>query len=233
MDCVPLRYSRNVQALSGVESQSLHTKKVCVVGLGGLGGYLVETLARIGVLHITAVDYDVFEDNNLNRQIFSTELLLGRPKTEGAAIRIGQVNSSVVLKTITEKLVADNAAEILRGHDCVVDALDNIPARLLLQEACEELNTPLVHGSIAGWYGQVAAIFPGDRLLNKIYKNAGVTGKGVEKQLGNLPFTASVVASIQAAQTVKILCGRKVLRGALIQIDLLNMELDTIRFDQK
>ena len=222
-----LRYSRNIRALSAAESESLRRKKVCVVGLGGLGGYIVEILARIGVLNITAVDYDVFEESNLNRQLFSTEAFLGRPKTGGAMERIAQVNSSVRLNLVKEKLGEDNAAAIVQGHDCVVDALDNIPARLILEAACEAQNIPLVHGSIAGWFGQAACIFPGDRLLHKVYKNARAE-KGVEKELGNLPFTASVIASIQAAETVKILCGRQVLRNALVQVDLLDSEFNVV-----
>ena len=222
-----LRYSRNIRALSAAESESLRRKKVCLVGLGGLGGYVVEILARIGVLNITAVDYDVFEESNLNRQLFSTEALLGRPKTDGALERITQVNSGVRLNLVKEKLCEDNAVGIVRGHDCVVDALDNIPARLILEDVCETLNIPLVHGSIAGWFGQAACIFPGDRLLRRVYKNAR-TEKGVEKALGNLPFTASVIASLQAAEAVKILCGRQVVRNALVQVDLLNSEFNVI-----
>ncbi|MCL2856750.1 MAG: HesA/MoeB/ThiF family protein [Oscillospiraceae bacterium] len=232
-----LRYSRNIRALSHEEVKSLHTKKVCIVGLGGLGGYVVEILARIGVLNITAVDYDVFEHNNLNRQLFSTEALLGHPKTEGAGSRIKAVNSAVQLNLIGEKLTESNALGVLQGHDCVVDALDNIPSRLLLQDTCEKLGVPMVHGSIAGWFGQVAAIFPGDKLFQKIFKNVSVDGtvpeKGVERELGNLPFTASTVASMQAAEVVKILCGRQVLRNTLTQIDLLDFEFNTLYFGDK
>jgi len=234
LESVEPRYSRNIRALSAEESNNLHSKKVCVVGLGGLGGYVVEILARIGVLGITGVDYDVFEHNNLNRQLFSTEALLGHPKVEGAGNRIKAVNSTVKLTLIQEKLTQSNAHSILKGHECVVDALDNIPSRLLLQDACEELGIPMVHGSIAGWAGQVASIFPGDRLFQKIFKNACTGGKvpekGVEKELGNLPFTASTVASLQAAEVIKILCGREVLRGSLIRVDLLYSEFDVISF---
>ena len=209
------------------ETEALHNKKVCVIGLGGLGGYIVEILARIGVLNITAVDYDVFESSNLNRQLFSTEEYLNRAKTEGAIERIKQVNSAVRISPIKEKFTEANSLSILQNHNCVMDALDNIPTRLVLEEACEQLNIPLVHGSIAGWHGQVASIFPGDRLLRKIYKNTKAE-KGGEKERGNLPFTASVIASIQAAEAVKILCGRDSLRNALIQVDLLDLEIQTI-----
>ena len=237
LGAVQPRYSRNLRALSAEEFGSLQTKNVCVIGLGGLGGYIVEILARIGVLNISAVDFDVFEPNNLNRQIFSTESLLGHPKTEGAHNRIKKVNSEVKLRIIREKLTPESVSGILQGHDLAVDALDNIPSRFALQNSCENLGIPMVHGSIAGWFGQVANIFPGDRLLDKIYKNAFGPGKipekGVERELGNLPFTASFVASLQAAEAVKILCGRSVLRNTVIRVDLLDCEYDTIFLGEK
>jgi len=88
---VPKRYSRNIKALSEGESASLAGKRVCVVGCGGLGGYCLEQLARIGVGTLVAVDGDVFEDSNLNRQILATEVNLGQPKVQAAVERIAIV----------------------------------------------------------------------------------------------------------------------------------------------
>jgi len=216
------RYTRNMQALSGQEVAALHTKKVCVIGAGGLGGYIVAMLARIGVLHITLVDYDVFEASNLNRQLFSRESFLGMPKVEAAVQYIAEVNSAVRLIGIQEKFSEDNADDLLRGHDVVVDALDSIKTRFLLVRTCRELNIPLVHGSIAGWFGQVCSILPGDDTLEKLYRNAKEE-RGGEVRLGNLPFTAAAVASFQCAECVKLLLGREdLIRNAVLQVDLLD-----------
>ena len=217
------RYTRNKQALSAEEVEILHTKKVCVIGAGGLGGYIVEILARIGVLHITVVDYDVFEASNLNRQLFSSESVIGIPKVEVVVKRIADVNSQVKINGIKIKLNHSNCEEIIKGHDIVMDALDNIEARLLLTDCCKELGITLVHGSIGGWYGQVAGIFPGDKILSKVYQNT--SEKGIENLLGNLPFSAAMVASLQCAECVKILIGRgEVLRNTMLRVDLLRGE---------
>jgi len=221
------RYSRNISALSIEDVLRLHTSKVCVVGGGGLGGYVVEILARIGVLNITLVDYDTFESNNLNRQLFSEEQLLGTYKVDAAISRITKVNSRVTLNGIKETLDENNALDILNGHDIVIDALDNIQTRLMLAKVCTSLSIPMVHGSIAGWFGQVAVVFPGDEILDIIFGDVK-TERGIEKELGNLPFAASVVASIQCAECIKILTGKKVERNTLLQIDLLNSEYHSI-----
>jgi len=222
------RYYRNLNALSEEDVLKLHKSKVCVVGSGGLGGYIVEILARIGVLNITLVDYDVFEDSNLNRQLFSEESFIGQPKIDGAIERICKVNSAVTINGVREKLTQNNATGILADHDVVMDALDSIQTRLLLAEACAVLNIPMVHGSIAGWYGQVACIFPGNDTLNKIYGNTKVK-HGIEQEVGNLPFTASMVASIQCAECVKILTAKSTVQNTVLRVDLLNCEYYAIK----
>jgi len=222
------RYARNIHALSANDVLLLHTKKVCVIGCGGLGGYIIETLARLGVLHITAVDYDVFEESNLNRQLFSEERLIGSYKVDAAIERIKKVNSDVKITGIKEKLTQKNAHEIIHEHDIVMDALDNMETRLLLADACAELQIPMIHGAVAGWYGQVAAIFPGDNILQKLYDNRA-TNHGIEKELGNLPFTVTTVAAMQCAECVKVLTGKDVKRGTLIAVDLLNNEIKHIK----
>ena len=221
------RYERNIKALSVEEMHKLHAAKVCIIGSGGLGGYIVEILARIGVHNITLVDFDVFDTNNLNRQLLCEEALLGHPKADAAAARIQRVNSEVTLTPIKEAITAENASAILTGHDVVVDALDNIQTRLMLAESCRNLGIPLIHGSIAGWFGQVAVILPGDTTMEKMFGQVKAQ-RGIEKELGNLPFTASTVASLQAAEAVKVLVGKEVENHTVLQIDLLYGEYTRI-----
>ena len=225
------RYSRNLESLSSQDMEVLHGKKVCVVGCGGLGGHIIETLARIGVLHLTVVDCDVFDESNLNRQLFCTEDSIGLPKTESVKRRIAQVNSSVQVNAVSARLEEGNALEIVAGHDLVMDALDSISARLVLVAACKQAGIPLVHGAIAGWHGQVATVFPGDETLNMLYANA--SDGGSLTKLGNLPFTALAVAAIQSAEAVKILIGKEaVLKNRILLIDLLNDAFDTVFTEQ-
>lgn len=216
-----------MNTLSQDENNSLKSRKVCVIGCGGLGGYIIEELGRIGVGYITAVDADVFDETNLNRQILSDITLIGISKSKAAKDRMMRVNPEITLNALHQRLNEENGIEILKGHHVVVDALDNATTKKLLGRLCRELNIPLVHGAIGGWYGQVSTIFPGDETLNLIYKDDKAAG--VEKQLGNPPFTPAIIASIQVSEVIKILINRgELLRNSILYIDLLNMDFDLI-----
>jgi molybdopterin/thiamine biosynthesis adenylyltransferase len=122
---------------------------------------------------------------------------------------------------VQTNLTAENAEQLLDGCHVVLDALDNIPARLLLQQAAKAANIPLVHAAVAGWIGQVCVIQPGQDLLNLLYP-AWVEPQGEELETGTLSFTASLTASWQAAETVKLLLGKPSLDGEVLEIDLFN-----------
>lgn len=221
------RYSRNLSSISHDENLVLQSSKVCVMGCGGLGGHIIEMLGRLGIGHITAVDSDVFEVSNLNRQLFSDEMSIGKSKALMAVERMKVVNSNIEVIPVTQYIDKTNAKEILGGHELVIDALDNIESRLVLEKACKDLNIPLVHGAIAGWYGQVCTIFPGENTLSKIY-SSGIS-KGMEKRLGNPSFTPALVASMEVSEAVKILLGKgELLRNKLLFLDLLSNEFVTI-----
>lgn len=217
------RYERNIRMLSLEENESLKNYRVCVVGCGGLGGYIIEMLGRLGIGFITAVDGDVFEISNLNRQLLSNEITLGQRKAEVAKERMKVVNPLIQVEAICQRLTKENGKEILQGHHVIIDALDNIEGRLLLQDFAEELQIPLVHGAIAGWYGQVTTILPGDRSLHKIYAKKDI--KGAEKELGNPSFTPALVASIEVSEALKILIGRgELLRNRILFINTLEQD---------
>ncbi len=221
------RYIRNMKTLSEEENNSLRNCRVCVIGCGGLGGYIIEQLGRIGVGYITAVDADVFDESNLNRQILSDTTVLGSSKSQAAFDRMQKVNPEITLNAIHQRLNEENGIEIIEGHHVVVDALDNAATKKLLGTLCSKLNIPLVHGAIGGWYGQVTTIFPGDDTLNLLYK--ADNSAGVEKQLGNPPFTPALIASLQVSEVIKLLINRgDILRNRILYIDLLNMDFDII-----
>lgn len=223
------RYSRNMKTLSKEENDRLKKFKVCVVGCGGLGGYIIEMLGRIGIGSITAVDGDVFVESNLNRQILASTETLGLGKALMSKLRMEKVNPLIKVEIVPEMLTEENALDILENHHVVVDALDSISARLILQESCKKLNIPMVHGAIAGWYGQVTTIFPGDDTLNRIYGKDKKESKGIEKELGNPSFTPALIASIEVSEVVKLLIGRgELLRKKMIFVDLLSSEYDIL-----
>ncbi|HBT49287.1 MAG: Molybdopterin biosynthesis protein MoeB [Caldanaerobacter subterraneus] len=222
------RYDRNMNMLSKEENERLRSFKICVVGCGGIGGYVIEMLGRLGIGYITAVDRDVFEDSNLNRQILSNVEVLGKSKALEAKERMKRVNPDVYVNPIISEFNKENAKDIIKGHDIVIDALDNIETRLLLQDVCEDLNIPFVHGAIAGWYGQVTTVFPGDRTLDILYKKRVL--KGIENELGNPSFTPALVASIQVSEALKVLIGRgEILRKEILYIDTFSQEYHKVK----
>jgi molybdopterin/thiamine biosynthesis adenylyltransferase len=225
---LPARYQRNQQMISTAQQLRLLRSTVAVVGAGGLGGYILEELARLGVGQIVVIDDDVFEEHNLNRQILSSPARLGRVKVEVAAERLAEINPVVKVRAVRARLDQGNGVACLTGADCVVDAVDNVASRLEMEELCEGLQLPLVHGAIAGWYGHVATIFPGERSLAKLYRHWS-GGKGIEAQLGNPSFTPAVVASFEVAEVCKILLGQgRLLRNRQLNINLLDMEVEEI-----
>ena len=214
------RYLRNHDAISEEEQAFLATKRVLVVGCGGLGGMVIECLARIGVGYLRVVDGDVFEESNLNRQLLSSTMNLGRPKTLAAQQRVMAVNPLVEVDAVQAELTVENARELLGECDVAVDCLDNIPARLVLQEAAKEAGIPVVHGAVAGWLGRICVIQPGEDLLTLLYPEPDEM-RGEERLAGTLSFTAALTASWQSAETVKLLLGKSGLQAEILEVDLM------------
>lgn len=220
------RYIRNVPAVSEEEQAALAGKRVLVAGCGGLGGYLIEYLARMGLKYLTAVDGDVFEPSNLNRQLLSTQALLGTSKARAARERVRAIDPEVTVRAVEAFLDGTNADELVRGMDLVLDALDNVPARLTLEDACTRWGVPMVHGAIQGWSAQVAVVPPGSGLLRRLYGS-----RGTPQEKSSLPFTPAFCAAVQAAEAVKLLCERApALEGKLLLADLRRMDWDIIPF---
>lgn len=226
LELLPSRYQRNRTTISVRQQLQLFNSRVAVVGCGGLGGYIIEELSRLGIGELVVIDPDCFEEHNLNRQLLSTPAALGQAKVTLAARRVAEVNPAVTVHPLMEALSASNGNALLAGAAVVADAVDNIPTRLALADCCRELQIPMVHGAIAGWYGYVCTVFPGDDALEKIYPNRNQEG-GIEQQLGTPAFTPAVVASLEVAEICKILLGKgELLRHRRLAIDLLNMEIE-------
>jgi molybdopterin-synthase adenylyltransferase len=228
LELLPLRYLRNREAISVKEQLTLFRSSIAVVGCGGLGGYVIEELARLGIGRIVAIDPDVFEEHNLNRQILSTVSLLGKPKVYAAFERVREINPAVTVLMIERYLKKENGQDMLMGTDAVIDALDTIPARLQMAEICHAMRIPLIHGSIGGWYGQLATQMRTKETVKKIYSRYR-SEKGIEKELGNPSFTTAVIASLQVAEACKVLLNKDaVLTGKMLSVNLLDMDFTVI-----
>ena len=215
------RYIRNAAAISPEECGRLHDSAVAVIGCGGLGGYVIEILGRLGIGHIRAVDGDCFEPSNLNRQLLATEENLGSLKAQAAADRMSRVNHLVTVEAVPQMLNQDNAASLLQDMDLVIDALDCRESRMILQEAAKASSIPLVHGAVAGWYGRITTVFPGDDTLSRLYPAAKKSG--AEKVLGTPSFAPPLIASLQVSEAVKVLLHKgEPLCNQYLYIDLLS-----------
>lgn len=229
----PWRYLRNIGTI-GLDGQiKLLQSTVAVVGAGGLGGTIIELLARQGVGHIIIIDNDRFTEQNLNRQLLSTEKNLGKYKALVAAKRVAQINSAVTVTTFVEKLTEDNARSLLNGARVVADGLDNLPSRFAVESACRGLGIPLVHGTIAGFCGQITSIFPKDAGLYCIYGSSDrIPEQGIEVKIGNPSATPAITAGWQVQEIVKIITGiGKPIRNQLLILD--TMEGTTDKIDLK
>lgn len=221
-----MRYSRNRNMITSEEMAYLKKVKVAVIGCGGLGGYVIEMLARLGIGQLLCMDGDGFDVTNWNRQILSTEANENASKAFAAVDRVHLINSEIVVTGVDQMLTEENA-HLLKGCDLVVDAVDQVETKVMLQDICETLEIPLIFGAIAGWYGQVATIYPKDRLLDYMYKSK----KTIEKTLGNPSFTPATIASMQVAEGLKVLLKKEgVLRHQLLFVDLLSHDYDIITF---
>ena len=217
---MPERYLRNLGTAGWDGQLRLLRSTVAVVGAGGLGGWIIEGLARMGVGRLILIDGDIFQDNNLNRQLGCTEETLGQAKVVCLADRLAHVNSAVTVVPHKVWLDEHNAADLLAGAEVVVDALDRLPTRLLLQKVANGLKVPLVHGAIGGYTGQVMTILPGDPGLRALYGDRDLPEQGVEVALGNPAATPMMISAWQIQEVIKILLDQgDLLRHRLLLMD--------------
>ena len=229
---IPERYQRNLGVVSPSKQVRLLQSKVTIIGAGGLGGTVLELLTRMGIGELIIADKDLIVDSNLNRQILSTETNLGQSKTEVAVKRVKEINSSIEITGHSVFIDSDNVKKIIEGAEVVVDALDNLPSRFVLQKACRDLKIPLVHGAIAGFNGQLTTIFPEDKGLELIYgSNKDLPEHGSEVTLGAPTVTPALIASLEAQEVIKIILKRgKLFRNRLLYLDIEEGTIEILNF---
>ena len=228
---IPERYIRNRKTLSEKDQRRLLESSVCIVGLGGLGGGVTESLARMGVGQLHLVDGDTFEAHNLNRQLFSTEDTIGMYKADTAALRVNQINPSAEVFAHRVHLTSDNADSLISRCHLVVDCLDNLHSRFIVQASARRIGIPMVSAAVAGICGHVTTIFPEDQGLESIYgpESQLSTDKGVETQLGCLASGVNLMASLECSEVCKVIVGKEnTLRGRLLLVDLTDYTFETL-----
>jgi adenylyltransferase/sulfurtransferase len=229
-----LRYSRHLILPDvGVDGQrKLKAGRILLIGAGGLGSPLALYLAAAGVGTLGLVDFDVVDVSNLQRQVLHGTKDIGRPKLESARDRIRDVNPHVHVEPYETRLTSENALDIIRDYDVVIDGTDNFATRYLTNDACVLLGKPNVYGSIFRFEGQ-ASVFaleegPCYRCLFPEPPPPGLVPSCAEGGvLGVLP---GLVGTIQATEGIKLILGvGESLVGRLLLIDALSMRFRTVR----
>ncbi len=229
LEIIPVRYFRNIASLGIAGQARLLSSSVAVVGAGGLGGLVIELLSRLGVGKITIIDGDRFSEDNLNRQVLCREDDIDRLKAEVGAQRVRAINSAIEVISHPIFLTEENAVELLRKSQVVVDALDRISIRIVLEKVIGELGIPMVHGAIGGFLGQVATIMPGSNILSALYGgDAAPSARGIEAVLGTPTVTPAVIASMEVMEVIKFLLDR----GTPLMNEFLYLELENAIFSR-
>jgi len=231
---LPYRYLRNRDSISIGEQLKLAESQVSVIGAGGLGGEVILLLARVGIGSLIVVDSDAFDETNLNRQALSSTLSLGRSKAEEAAVMVHSINPGVKVTPYRVRINSINAEKMLAGSDMVVDALDNVPDRLMLESEAKRLGIPLVHGALAGFGGQLMTIFPDDIGLKLLYREGmnRVDPESPEAILGIPTVTPALIGSLEVMEVLKIILQRgTAFRNTMVYGDLEEGELKRFTFE--
>jgi len=183
-------------------------------------------LACAGVGRLTLVDRDRVELSNLNRQLLHWEGDVGTDKVLSAARKLREINSSVEVTPLRTEITPENVGRIVQGVDLVVDGMDNMRTRFLLNEACLRENVPLVHGGVHGLMGEVTTILPGRTPCLACVFPQGMVQEAPFPVLGAAP---ALIASIQVMEAVKLLCGfGELLAGRMLLVDGEQMEFTVV-----
>src|SRR5450755_4542157 len=229
-----LRYSRHlIMPEVGMDGQlKLKNAKVLCIGTGGLGAPLGLYLAAAGVGRIGLVDFDNVDLTNLQRQVLFGTTDVGRPKIEAAADHLRNLNPEIQIDSYETRLTSENALDILKDYDIVVDGTDNFPTRYLVNDACVLLGKPNVYGSIFRFEGQIT-IFgaPGGPCYRCLYPEPPPPGLVPScAEGGVLGVLPGIVGSIQAAETLKLILGKgESLVGRLLLFDALAMRFRELK----
>ena len=225
-------YSRQtvLRELGPEGQQRLRDSSVVIVGLGGLGSISALYLALAGVGHLRIVDQDTVELNNLHRQVLYTMDDLRHPKVEAAAERLRLVNPEVMIEPIPRNVRKSNIDETVKDMDCILDGLDNMHTRYLLNSASKKHNIPYVFGGAIGLEGNLSVFAPPKTpCLECILPNLGNRHLPTCETRGVLGATPGIIGTMQAMETIKLLAGvAGSLKGKLLICDFRDMSFATI-----
>jgi len=207
----------------------LKQSKVVVIGAGGLASPVLTYLTCAGVGTITLVDYDTISESNLNRQFLYGEKEVGKSKVEVAEEVLSRINSTITIHQVSEKLEENNIMEIIKGSDVVIDCVDNVETRLIVNRGCLQMDIPLVEGGVNGFYGFIIAIKREYACLQCVRYGDTV----LKRPSPALGAVVGVIGSLQAVECIKILLGLEgVLYGRMLNYDGLSASFETVEIQK-
>jgi len=218
------RYDRQIMIRGfGEEGQEkLRQARIFIAGAGGLGSPIAMYLAVAGVGTIRIADHDTVGRTNLNRQVLHWDENIGMKKVESAAEKLKKLNPGVEVEAIAETVTEANVSRLVAGCDLIVDAMDNLPTRYVLNKAALDKNIPFFHGAVYGFEGRVMTILPGQTAcLWCVYRGATPP----KEKIPVVGVTPAIIGCIQATEVIKYIVGLgELLTNRLLSFDGLGMK---------
>lgn len=225
------RYDRQIMLREiGKEGQEkLKKARVFIAGAGGLGSTAAIYLTAAGIGNIRIVDRDTVELSNLNRQVLHWDEDRGRSKVDSAFEKLKRLNPDVKIEAIQETITEANINSLLAGYELIVDAMDNLPTRYLLNKASLKHHIPFFHGAVYGFEGRAMTIIPPKTAcLRCVYR-----GVPPEEKFPVMGTTPAVIGCIQATEVIKYILGiGKLLTNTLLNYDALDMEFRAFKVNK-
>jgi molybdopterin-synthase adenylyltransferase len=228
-----LRYGRQIMMPEiGEEGQKrLKNAHVLIAGAGGLGSPVAIYLAVAGIGRLTIIDFDTVDLSNLNRQILHWEDDVGRRKVESAGQKLTKINSNIVVNALNVKITGDNIAQLLHDVDLVMDCMDNMETRFIINEACVKKGIPMIHGGVREMLGEITTIIPGKTPCLECILPRDLSKKETFPIFG---ATAAMIASLQVLEAIKLLTGTgTLLTERMLFVDAANMEFIMMDLQKK
>jgi molybdopterin/thiamine biosynthesis adenylyltransferase len=226
---IPLRYVKNFHALTLGEQRCICESRVLVCGCGGLGGIVINLLARAGLGTLRLVDSGVFVPSNLNSQWFCDTQEISHYKAEVTGVRILTINPLIEIEVFATFVDENNACSFIEGMDLVIDALDDLASRFHLAEAAKRMKAPFIHAAAVGWWGQISTFLPDSFLdLHSVYGH-GEEENQADDIMGVLGPAPSIIGGLAAFEAIRLLSGKNsAYADQLCYVDGENGRMDVI-----
>jgi molybdopterin/thiamine biosynthesis adenylyltransferase len=225
------RYDRQImiEEIREKGQEKLKNARVFIAGAGGLGSPIAIYLTAAGVGNIRIVDHDSVELSNLNRQVLHWDEDIGRNKVDSASAKLNKLNPSIRVEGICETVDENNIFELTDGFDLIVDAMDNLPTRYILNKTAIEKNIPFFHGAVSGLEGRAMTVIPGkSACLRCSYR-----GPVAAEKFPVIGVAPAIIGAIQATEVIKYIVGAgDLLTNRLLRYDGMRMDFTVFKIDR-